>query len=81
MAEGCIFSHSKLDILDSRMGKYQLSPTDTSAKVCSQELSKEGKAMYGNEPYLVKNRATCELVLFHPDQVRDFFKQDAQCKS
>lgn len=37
--------------------------------------------MYGNEPYLVKNRATRELVLFHPDQVRDFFKEDARCKS
>lgn len=35
--------------------------------------------MYGNEPYLVKNKSTVELVLFHPDQVQDFFKEDARC--
>lgn len=81
MAGRCVYFHMKLDILDSRMGKYWLLSTDTLAKVCSQELSKEGEAMYGNEPYLVKNRATRELVLFHPDQVRDFFKEDARCKS
>lgn len=45
----------------------------------SKELSKDGEALCGTEPYLVKNKSTVELVLFHPNQVRDFFKEDARC--
>lgn len=44
-----------------------------------KELSKDGEALCGTEPYLVKNKSTVELVLFHPNQVRDFFKEDARC--
>ncbi|KAJ9293178.1 hypothetical protein DTO271G3_8122 [Paecilomyces variotii] len=43
-----------------------------------KELSQEGEQMSGPDPYLVKNKSKIELVLFSPNQVRDFFEKDAR---
>lgn len=45
-----------------------------------KELSQEGEQKSGPDPYLVKNKSKIELVLFSPNQVRDFFEKDARCK-
>ncbi|RAH39744.1 putative monooxygenase [Aspergillus brunneoviolaceus CBS 621.78] len=53
---------------DVRMSKF----------VRSRELSEQGEALAGTEPYLIRSGPYHELVISQPDQVHEFYRSDSK---
>lgn len=51
------------------------------AEMVSIQLSEQGKALAGDEPFLIRNGRARELVITKPDHLRDFYKCDTKRKS
>lgn len=50
----------------------------TAVDVLSLEMSQEGQDMAGEEPYLVHNGWTRELVVTQPEHVQEFYRKDGK---
>ncbi|KAL1962731.1 hypothetical protein VTN77DRAFT_9275 [Rasamsonia byssochlamydoides] len=68
----CIKDGRKIEELpsDARVAKF----------VQSLQLSDQGKTLAGDEPYLIHNGRSRELVITQPDHLRDFYKDDTKHK-
>ncbi|KAH8744652.1 cytochrome P450 monooxygenase [Hyaloscypha finlandica] len=53
---------------DSRLAKF----------AASLELSDQGKRLAGNDPYLIHNGNSRELVITQPDHIKDFYRNDTK---
>ncbi|OJJ98301.1 hypothetical protein ASPACDRAFT_61826 [Aspergillus aculeatus ATCC 16872] len=53
---------------DVRMSKF----------IRSRELSEQGEALAGTEPYLIRSGPYRELVISQPDQVHEFYRSDSK---
>jgi cytochrome P450 monooxygenase len=46
--------------------------------VISKQLSDQGKALAGDEPFIIRNGRARELVVTKPEHIYDFYKGDTK---